>query len=60
MTHTLIEKERPTTVTIIVDEALREQLTRVARANERSVGAEIRVALRAHLERDDDKEGGDG
>jgi hypothetical protein len=39
-----LNKERSTTVTIRVDEHLREQLLRTAKENERSVGAEVRVA----------------
>ena len=50
------EKERPTTVTILVDDQLRERLVRTARANERSVGAEVRVAIREHLKDTDEME----
>jgi predicted transcriptional regulator len=50
MSNTLVgEKESPTTVTILVDRELRTQLERVAAANERSLGAEVRVALKRHL-----------
>jgi predicted transcriptional regulator len=52
-------KTRPTTVTVLVDEELREEITNVARANERSVGAEVRVAMREYLERSHAEEGGD-
>jgi hypothetical protein len=52
------EKERPRTVTVIVDPELREQLKRAARENDRSLGAEVRVALRRHLELGHDDEGG--
>jgi predicted transcriptional regulator len=52
MSNALVgEKERPTTVTILVDDQLRERLVRMARANERSLGAEVRVALREYLGR---------
>ncbi len=36
----------------------RDQLARAAKRSERSVGAEIRLAIREHLERDDEEEGG--
>jgi hypothetical protein len=36
-------------VTILDDRELRTQLERVAAANERSLGAEVRVALKRHL-----------
>jgi TraY domain len=36
-----------------VDERLRERLARAAVANERSLGAECRIALKHHLDRDD-------
>jgi predicted transcriptional regulator len=55
-----IKKERPTTMTILIDQELRDRLERSAEANERSLGAEVRVAIRAHLEQanegDDDHE----
>jgi len=43
--------ERPSTISVIVEPKLRDQLAQAAAANERSVGAEVRVALREHLER---------
>jgi predicted transcriptional regulator len=46
----VVEKERPTTVTILVDRELRDRLERAAAASERSLGAEVRVALKRHLE----------
>jgi predicted transcriptional regulator len=49
----VVEKERPTTVTILVDRQLRERLERAAAAHERSLGAEVRVAVRRHLEREE-------
>jgi predicted transcriptional regulator len=49
MSNALVVKESPTTVTILVDRELRTQLERVAAANERSLGAEVRVALKRHL-----------
>jgi len=51
-----LKKERPTTVTILVDRDLRSRLERAAAANERSLGAEVRVALKRHLECDHDAE----
>ncbi len=39
------KKVRPTTVTVLVEPRLRDQLFRAARAHERSVGAEVRYAL---------------
>jgi hypothetical protein len=54
-----VEKERPTTVTILVDRELRDWLERAAAANERSLGAECRWALKRHLgHADNDDEGG--
>jgi len=50
-----LEKERPTTVTILVDRELRDRLELAAAASERSLGAEVRVALKRHLERTDDE-----
>jgi predicted transcriptional regulator len=45
-------KKRPTTtVTVLVDEELRGRLERAAAESERSLGAEVRVALKRHLER---------
>jgi hypothetical protein len=50
MTNALVvEKERPTTVTILVDRELRDRLERAAAASERSLGAEVRIALKRHL-----------
>ena len=43
-------------MTILVDEQLRERLVRTARANERSIGAEVRVALREYLKDTDEME----
>ena len=45
-----------TTIGVVLDQELRERLEEAAHANERSVGAEVRVALREHLGRDDEKE----
>ena len=50
------EKERPTTVTILVDPELRDRLARAAAENERSLGAEVRVALRRYLRPDEMEE----
>jgi plasmid stability protein len=49
------EKERSTTVTILVDRELRGRLERAAAAHERSLGGEVRALLREHLG-DDDQE----
>jgi len=38
-------------LTAVIDPRLKEQLAESARANERSVSAEVRVALREHLAR---------
>jgi plasmid stability protein len=38
-----------TTIGVILDHELRERLEQAAADNERSVGAEVRVALRRHL-----------
>ena len=48
----VVEKkgERPSTISVIVEPTLRDQLAQAAAANERSLGAEVRVALREHLE----------
>jgi plasmid stability protein len=51
------QKERPTTVTILVDRELRARLERAAAENDRSLGAEVRHLLRRHLEGDDEQEG---
>ena len=53
MHSSLAVKERPTTVTILVDRELRTLLEDTTRANERSLGAEVRHLLRRHLERAD-------
>ncbi len=50
MANTLVaEKERPTTVTILVDKELRTRLEDAARENERSLGAEVRHLLKRHF-----------
>jgi hypothetical protein len=53
MSKTLgIRAERPSTVstvTVLVDEDLRQRLACSAERNERSMGAEVRVALKQHL-----------
>jgi predicted transcriptional regulator len=57
MSNSLVAvKERTTTVTILVDPELRARLERAARAHERSLGAEVRTALKAHLQADDEEE----
>jgi plasmid stability protein len=47
---------RKSTIDVILDDELRERLEREAAANERSVGAEVRIALRRHLEQTTDDE----
>lgn len=44
-------------VTVLLAPAMRDRLAEAARANERSVGGEVRVALRRHLERSGETEG---
>ena len=44
-----LKKERPTTVTILVDQELRDRLERSAAAHERSLGGEVRALLRRYL-----------
>ena len=58
MSNVISEKQIPSTVTVLVDEQLREQIATLARANERSVGAEVRVAMREHLARGSENEEG--
>ena len=41
-----VKKERSTTVTILVDQELRDRLERSAAAHERSLGGEVRAMLR--------------
>ena len=43
------KKERPTTVTVLVDRELRNRLERSAAAHERSLGGEVRALLRLYL-----------
>ena len=50
------EKERPTTVTILVDQELRDRLERSAAAHERSLGSEVRALLRRYLSDADEEE----
>jgi plasmid stability protein len=49
------ERER-STIGVILDRELRTRLEQAAAEHERSVGAEVRVALRRHLARDDEME----
>jgi len=51
-----LKKERPTTVTILVDQELRDRLERAAAAHERSLGGEVRALLRLHLSDADEEE----
>ena len=41
-------------VNAFIDRDVRLELERLARANERSLSAEIRLALRAHVQREDE------
>jgi TraY domain len=43
-------------VTVLLAPSMREQLVKLAQRNDRSVGGEVRLALRAHLS-DDETEG---
>jgi hypothetical protein len=54
MSHLLVEATKTRTVTILVSESLRRQLEQAAATNERSIGAECRVALKRHLGLDND------
>ena len=49
MSKTLVREKDHTTVTILVDRELRARLERAAAESERSLGAEVRVALKRHL-----------
>ena len=51
-----LKKERPTTVTILIDQELRDRLERSAAAHERSLGGEVRALLRRYLSDVDAKE----
>ena len=51
-----LHKERPTTVTILVDRELRARLERAAAAHERSLGGEVRALLRRYLSDADEEE----
>ena len=51
-----VPKRRPTTVTILVDQELRDQLERSAAAHERSLGGEVRALLRRYLSDADEEE----
>jgi plasmid stability protein len=56
MNNELVAKETPTTVTILVDRELRTRLEWAAADHERSLGAEVRVALRRHLNDEEEEE----
>jgi TraY domain-containing protein len=45
-----------TTVTLLIEAPLRERLERMAADSERSLGAEARIAIKAHVERYDERE----
>jgi hypothetical protein len=49
--------EQATRFTLVLNDHDRDQLFRAARANERSAGAELRIALREHLERNNGDNG---
>ena len=51
-----LKKERPTTVTILIDQELRDRLERSAAAHERSLGGEVRALLRRYLSDADEEE----
>ena len=51
-----LKKERPTTVTILVDQELRDRLGGSAAAHERSLGGEVRALLRRYLSDADEEE----
>ena len=53
MPTTVQEREH---VNAFIDRDVRRELERLARVNERSLSAEIRLALRAHVDRDDENE----
>jgi hypothetical protein len=55
MSKALVDENRTTTVTILVDRELRNRLERAAAASERSLGAEVRIALKRHLGHTDDE-----
>ena len=50
-----LKKEGPTTVTILVDQELRDRLERSAAAHERSLGGEVRALLRRYLSEDEEE-----
>lgn len=49
MTQTEVPVGRPVQVRALVEPQLREQLERLARAGDRSLAAEVRRALTAHV-----------
>lgn len=49
---TTTEERRPKQVAAFVDDHLRDEFLELARLNERSASAELRVAMRQHLERE--------
>ena len=52
MTTSTAQREH---VNAFIDVGVRRELERLARINERSLSAEIRLALRAHVEREEDE-----
>ena len=43
-------------VTVLLAPSMREQLAELAQRNERSIGGEMRLALRRHLDHDEEEE----
>lgn len=51
-----VETEERVSVSVFIDPQDRERLIELARSHDRSVSAEIRRAIREHIERPDDEE----
>jgi predicted transcriptional regulator len=51
-----VRAEERVSVSVFVDPRDRERLNELAREHDRSVSAEIRRAIRAHVEREQDEE----
>jgi len=43
--------ERPSTISVILEPELRDQLAQAAQSHERSIGGEVRAAIRRWLDR---------
>jgi len=52
----MIRAAERSTIGVVLDDELRARLDRAAADNDRSVGAEVRVALRRHLAIDHEQE----